>query len=123
MLLSDSRGNYHLRKHCCGWHILCNLLSLRGALWRISLHLRGAVYNYAQFCKPSISDRLSPVSPAGIWLAQDSLSCCDGLAPACQGDVSRRDRGEEGMMYMLVFWDEIMSLGVVLGVFCTIHKD
>lgn len=80
MLLSDSRGNYHLEKHCCGWHILCNLLSLRGALWRISLYLRDAVCNYAQFCKASISDRPSPVvSPAGIWLAQDSLSCCDGL--------------------------------------------
>lgn len=50
-------------------------------MWRISLYLRDAVCNYTEFCKPSISDRPSHVaSPAGIWLAQDSLSCCDGLA-------------------------------------------
>lgn len=115
MLLSDSRGNYHLKKRCCGWHILCNLLSLRGALWRISLHLRDAVCNYAQFCKP-----------IHFWQA---LSCCFscwhlacwGLpellwwtGSACQGDVSRKDLGEEGMMHMLVLWDEIVSLGAVV---------
>lgn len=33
------------------------------------------------FANLSISDRPSPVvSPGGIWLAEDSLSRCDGLA-------------------------------------------
>lgn len=70
----------------------CVTCSLRGALWRISLHLRDAVCNYAQFCKPYISDRPSPVaSPAGIWLAQDSLSCCEGLT------VPAREMWAEGI--------------------------
>lgn len=37
--------------------------------------------------------------------------------------MSRRDLGEEGMMYMLVLWDDTVSLGaVVLGYFVPFAK-
>lgn len=37
--------------------------------------------------------------------------------------MSRRDLGEEGMMYMLVLWDDTVSFGaVVLGCFLPFTK-
>lgn len=37
--------------------------------------------------------------------------------------MSRRDLGEEGMMYMLVLWDHTLSLGaVLLGYFVPFTK-
>lgn len=37
--------------------------------------------------------------------------------------MSRRNLGEEGMMYMLALWDDVVSLGaVVLGCFVPFTK-
>lgn len=56
-------------------------------------------------------------SPVSIWTraesAWDSLSCLIDW-PWLDGDVSSRELGEEGMMYMPVLWDGIVSLGAVV---------